>query len=515
MPDAIAGQGGHDQTYAVAVALAHGFALSEADSWAILDEYNRTRCQPPWTEAELRHKLSDAVNRAHDKPRGHLLGGSPARAAQPWKPSPRPAPPRLVQSAEPPKPIENTYHLPEAPIADGARELLKACFQEGEGVRIVGARLNEDGKEVPDGEGPCLSREEWLRKLDKRDGDPNGIWRNEERTGIYIAINPLRVGGSKDADVSAYRHVLIEFDKTLSIEEQWNLYLQTKLPCSAVIYSGGQSLHAWVRVDARDRAEYDERVKILQEHFAPYGVDGKNKNPSRLSRLPNCMRFDKRQELYALNIGASSFMEWMAEREVDGLGEQVDLGALLNFDKDNDPSCLLGNRWVCKGGSCLLISQSGVGKSSLLMQLTMLWALGRAAFGICPVRPLKSLVVQHENDDGDLGEMFQGVIEGLGLHAEPETVLKLRDNLIIVRNRSHAGADFVHVLRRLIERHQPDLVWIDPIYSYIGGDISKADVCTDFLVRGLGPITEASRVAWMFIHHTPRGRINLLLWCAR
>ena len=65
MPSAIAGNGGHDSTFAVCKALVHDFALSEGDAWVVLSEYN-ARCSPPWSEAELRHKLDDAgkCNRA-------------------------------------------------------------------------------------------------------------------------------------------------------------------------------------------------------------------------------------------------------------------------------------------------------------------------------------------------------------------------------------------------------------------------------------------------------------------
>ena len=42
-------------------------------------------------------------------------------------------------------------------------------------------------------------------------------------------------------------------------------------------------------------------------------VDPNNANPSRLSRLPNAMRFDSRQELYALNIGAKSWQDFEAQ----------------------------------------------------------------------------------------------------------------------------------------------------------------------------------------------------------
>jgi hypothetical protein len=76
MPSAVSGQGGHDATFAVAMALIHGFALSETNAWPILLKYN-ARCLPPWSERELRHKLSEAGKLScPSKPRGHLLGGA-------------------------------------------------------------------------------------------------------------------------------------------------------------------------------------------------------------------------------------------------------------------------------------------------------------------------------------------------------------------------------------------------------------------------------------------------------
>jgi len=74
MPAAISGSGGHSACFAVAIALVHGFDLSEDDAWPILMEYN-ARCEPPWNERELRHKLTSAgaLNR-HPKTRGHLRG---------------------------------------------------------------------------------------------------------------------------------------------------------------------------------------------------------------------------------------------------------------------------------------------------------------------------------------------------------------------------------------------------------------------------------------------------------
>ena len=70
---------------------------------------------------------------------------------------------------------------------------------------------------------------------------------------------------------------------------------------------------------------------------------------------------------------------------------------------ENDPAELLRYRFLCRGSGLLLVGPTGIGKSSLEMQFMILWALGREAFGIRPKGPLRSLLVQAENDDGDLG----------------------------------------------------------------------------------------------------------------
>ena len=73
MPPAISGQGGHNATYAAAVAIAWGFAIEpERALQILLEEYN-PRCEPPWTEKELAHKVSDAGTKPHDNPKGWLL----------------------------------------------------------------------------------------------------------------------------------------------------------------------------------------------------------------------------------------------------------------------------------------------------------------------------------------------------------------------------------------------------------------------------------------------------------
>ena len=58
-PGAVSGQSGHGQTFLAAQHLVRGFGLSEDVALSLLLKWNQS-CQPPWSEQELRHKLSEA-----------------------------------------------------------------------------------------------------------------------------------------------------------------------------------------------------------------------------------------------------------------------------------------------------------------------------------------------------------------------------------------------------------------------------------------------------------------------
>ncbi len=167
----------------------------------------------------------------------------------------------------------------------------------------------------------------------------------------------------------------------------------------------------------------------------------------------------------------------------------------------NDPDELLKHRFLGRGGGMLMVGPTGIGKSSLGMQLMVLWALGREAFGIKPSKPLKSLLVQAENDDGDLAEMRDGVIRGLGLNAD-ETKRAL-DNVIVVREDSRTSSGFATgVLRPLLETHRPDLLWIDPALAYLGGEASSQKDVGGFLRNLLNPLLREFNCGCVVVHHT-------------
>lgn len=59
---AVAGEGGHNQTFRAACKLRDA-GLSPEEAFAILSTWNETNATPPWTEKELDHKITSAYGR--------------------------------------------------------------------------------------------------------------------------------------------------------------------------------------------------------------------------------------------------------------------------------------------------------------------------------------------------------------------------------------------------------------------------------------------------------------------
>lgn len=190
-----------------------------------------------------------------------------------------------------------------------------------------------------------------------------------------------------------------------------------------------------------------------------------------------------------------------------GMGTRIEIDDLLNFRPDKDKDSIIGNRYLCRGGSCVIVAQTSAGKSSLGMQMAVMFALGLSFFGLRPRKPLKSVIVQAENDIGDTAEMLQGVLAGMelitgDLEADKHLVHVLEKNLIIIRDQTHSGSSFSEYASKLVEFHKPDLFWIDPMLSFYGDDINDQKAMSQFLRAELNPISERTGVIWMLLHHT-------------
>ena len=173
----------------------------------------------------------------------------------------------------------------------------------------------------------------------------------------------------------------------------------------------------------------------------------------------------------------------------------------LERSKADDSSALLRNRFLCRGSGLLLCGPTGIGKSSLSMQGMILWGTGKPCLGIEPTRPLKSLLIQAENDDGDLAEFRDGICAGLSLTtAEIELV---RKNVIVAREDARTSIRFfLEVVEPLLEAHKPDLLWIDPALAYLGGEMGSQRDVGCFLRNSLNPLLQQYDCGAVIVHHT-------------
>lgn len=179
---------------------------------------------------------------------------------------------------------------------------------------------------------------------------------------------------------------------------------------------------------------------------------------------------------------------------------------LISFDPDTDTNAIVGlkygktSRYLCRGYGAWFIGQSGLGKSSLAIQQAVLWCLGRPFFGVTPVRPLRVLFVESENDEGDMAEPVQGILNSIEI--TPKDVDAIGERLKIVRCRGLTGLAFFKWLEQQIIEHKADVAYVDPLLRFAGIEISRTEQCTILLNEWIDPVLARTGAALIGIHHT-------------
>jgi hypothetical protein len=292
-----------------------GYSQAQAEG-PLIDRAVRDGLSEPYAK----RKIASAYSQPAREPAKHTQQASPSAAPTPHTSNPPPS------GSAPVLPL---------PIPDGFRVLLETCFEQQEGVAIGKGRI-EAGDLKIDG-GDILRRERWIAK-----GSPPT---NKTGEGVFIRINPLKSGGKSDKDVIVFRHVLVEFDSDqnghrIPKELQYRALIDSGFPLSAIVDSGNISLQALLRVEAGDRKEFNERWKVVADHFQKFdGFDSSTKNPSRYCRLPGVERnlYDPkgklvgtgRQELLAVKVGPASWQDWE-----NGQTEQLSEKELQEHDQE-------------------------------------------------------------------------------------------------------------------------------------------------------------------------------------
>ncbi len=218
--------------------------------------------------------------------------------------------------------------------------------------------------------------------------------------------------------------------------------------------------------------------------------------------------YDEYFEVPVLLDSITTRMSEVINQSTAGPGQEYwDIGDLLAYDTANDPNAVIGfkdgktTRYLCRGYGGWIIGQSGIGKSSVTHQMSYLFALGMPFCGIMPMRPLRVLIVQSENDIGDNAEAAQGIMDSIpGIN--PAKIKQIRENVRVVRCRGMTGAAFCRWLEREIKAWKADLCFVDPLLRFAGIDVSRQDQCTQFLNNCLDPVLMNTGVVLLGAHHT-------------
>lgn len=380
---------------------------------------------------------------------------------------------------------------------------LETLFEPNEKVGYVTNDVWQDteGKWMPSKGVFDRTAEDLITSLKKHPDDLGatiGDWKEE--CGAWIRFNPVDGVGVKNENITRFTYALVESDD-MPISEQDAIYRKLELPIATLTHSAGKSLHAIVRVDAKDYEEYRKRVDFLYDFLEKNGlkVDKQNRNPSRLSRMPGVARNGQTQTLITTNIGRKSWIEWLDFVE----GANDELPSLTNLaDELKNPPKLPDEliEGVLRCGHKMLISGSSkAGKSFLLMELAVALSEGSSWLGF-KCKKSKVLYVNLEIDSASCINRFAEIYKAMKI------VPKHSGDISIWNLRGHAVPldKLVPKLLRRINNLHYDAVIIDPIYKVIMGDENNASEMGAFCNQ-FDKICNETGCATIYCHHHSKG----------
>ena len=319
--------------------------------------------------------------------------------------------------------------------------------------------------------------------------------------GAYIRINPVDGKGVNDRNVTRYSYALIESDN-MPIEQQRFMMHALKLPIRVMVHSAGKSVHAIVKVDAKNRYEFKERVEYLHAICNEAGLiaDAANKNEARLSRLPGVYRKGKKQYIIEENVGLSSWDEWYEYQESlrDKLPKTESMEDLYNDPPEVAPELIGG---VLRQGHKMIISgPSKAGKSFLLLELAYAIAEGHTWIGNkCKMG--KVLYVNMEIDRASFARRFISIYNARKMNYGAH-----RSNIDIwnLRGYSMPITKLIEPLLRRAKKEAYSAIIIDPLYKVLEGDEnSNTDVAR--MGAGFDRIAQETGASVIYVHHFAKG----------
>ena len=479
-----------------------GLPVAVWEQWSARDggRYHKGECIKKW---ESFHGSSKPVTQSSIFQLAYEHGWSgPAGRALDWgdELTVGPQQPALV---DPRWVEEQELHLPDTwEPAQQLKRYLQALFEPDEYVAYVTESFMAADRRRP-AKG-CWDRTagQLIEELDACGGDVGKVMGDcDPEVGAWICFNPVDGTGRKDANVTSYRYALVECDN-MEPGKQLAAIHQMELPCAALVYSGGKSIHAIVRVNAPDYAEYRKRVDHLYATCQKNGLtlDQQNRNPSRLSRMPGILRAGQKQALLETNVGKSCWEDWCDW--VEACTDDLPDTECLADDWDDLPPLAdaLISGVLRQGHKMLLAGPSKAGKSFALIELCIAIAEGKTWLGRFSCAQGRVLYINLELDRPSCLHRFKDVYTALGLAPD-----NLRN--IDIWNLRGASIPMDKLAPKLIRRAGKKgytAVILDPIYKVITGDENSADqmakCCNQFEV-----VCRALDCAVIYCHHHSKG----------
>ena len=299
---AVSGQHGHNTTFRVACALVRGFKLQPNEAMQVFIEWN-ARCVPPWSESELQHKIVSAGTASAARAEGYLLSSvaerrvqrpcafvsTPSKVTVPAKPV---FEPDLLNRIAAKAPHVDKQFVKDrsalSPEVQTPASFLQRLYRPGESV-IVFDVFQSQGKHVCE----CIELPYDANCLNHLiNGCPDGVWFLCNPVDGKFHPNARQNGKPSrrsEESVTSWRYLVVESDVADPMD--WLAALvQMPLRIAAIYTSGGQSIHALVRLDAMSKADWDNRARKLKPLLTILGADPAAMTAVRLTRLPGCYR---------------------------------------------------------------------------------------------------------------------------------------------------------------------------------------------------------------------------------
>ena len=479
-----------------------GLPVTVWEQWSARDggRYHKGECVKKW---ESFHGSSKPVTQSSifqlayehgwSGPAGHALDWGDELTVGPQQPAL--VDPRWVEEQE--------LHLPDTwEPAQQLKRYLQALFEPDEYVAYVTESFMAADRRRP-AKG-CWDRTagQLIEELDACGGDVGKVMGDcDPEIGAWICFNPVDGTGRKDANVTSYRYALVECDN-MEPGKQLAAIHQMELPCAALVYSGGKSIHAIVRVNAPDYAEYRKRVDYLYATCQKNGLtlDQQNRNPSRLSRMPGILRAGQKQALLETNVGKSCWEDWCDW--VEACTDDLPDTECLADDWDDLPPLAdaLISGVLRQGHKMLLAGPSKAGKSFALIELCIAIAEGKTWLGRFSCAQGRVLYINLELDRPSCLHRFKDVYTAMGLAPD-----NLRN--IDIWNLRGASVPMDKLAPKLIRRAGKKgytAVILDPIYKVITGDENSADQMAKFCNQ-FDVVCRALDCAVIYCHHHSKG----------